>query len=61
MSYRLTPPLSPEGQAEILAALNAPAVDTPERRATFQRARAARFLVQQVARQTGGTFASTRA
>lgn len=48
MSARLTPPLSPEGIAEITAELEAPPADTPERRATFARARAARFLVDQI-------------
>lgn len=61
MSYRQTPPLSKEGQAEILAELNAPAVDAPERRATFARARSTRFLVRQVAKQTGNAFAFGKA
>jgi hypothetical protein len=46
MSTRPTPPLAPEGAAEIVAELNNPPEDTPERRATFNRARAARPLVQ---------------
>ena len=45
MSLRPTPPLSSEGVAEIIAEMAAPPVDSPERRATFERARAARFLV----------------
>jgi hypothetical protein len=48
---RLTPPLSPEGIAEVVAELDAPPADTPERRATFARARAASFLVQQTLAQ----------
>ncbi len=47
MSTRPTPPLSPEGVAEIVAEMNNPPEDTPERRATFDRARAAGRLVQQ--------------
>lgn len=46
MSTRPTPPLSPEGIAEIVAEMNNPPEDTPERRATFERARAASGLVQ---------------
>lgn len=48
MSFRMTPPLSQEGAAEIRAEMEAPPVDSPERRATFDRAHAARFLVRQV-------------
>ncbi len=44
---RLTPPLSPQGVAEVVAELDAPPADTPQRRATFARARAASFLVKQ--------------
>jgi hypothetical protein len=55
MSIRPTPPLSREGQAEIAAELNAPAVDSPERRATFARAHAAAFLVRQVLDQIGSS------
>ncbi|HSU14072.1 hypothetical protein [Longimicrobium sp.] len=44
---RLTPPLSRQGIAEVVAELSAPPSDTPERRATFARARAASFLVRQ--------------
>jgi hypothetical protein len=47
MYPRLTPPLSPEGIAEIAAELDRPPADTRERRATFARARAAAFLVRQ--------------
>lgn len=46
MSTRPTPPLAPEGVAEIIAEMNNPPEDTPERRATFERARAASGLVQ---------------
>lgn len=48
MSIRPTPPLSPEGIAEIVAEMQRPPEDTPERRSTFHRARSAAFLVQQV-------------
>jgi len=47
MEIRPTPPLSSEGMIEVLAELEAPPADTPERRATFARARAAGFLVEQ--------------
>lgn len=46
MSTRPTPPLAPEGNAEIVAEMSNPPEDTPERRATFDRARAAQGLVQ---------------
>jgi hypothetical protein len=46
MSTRPTPPLTPEGIAEIIAEMNNPPQDTPERRATFDRARAALRLVE---------------
>ena len=48
MEIRYTPPLSPEGMEEIVEEMKRPPADTPERRATFSRARAAGFLVQQV-------------
>jgi hypothetical protein len=48
MSTRPTPPLSREGVAEIVAEMQRPPVDSPERRAAFRRARSARFLVEQV-------------
>lgn len=48
MDMRQTPPLSPEGVAEIVAEMSVPPADTPERRATFERARSSRFLVEQV-------------
>jgi hypothetical protein len=54
MSVRLTPPLSPEGIAEVLAEMRRPPADTPERRATFRRARSTRFLVEQVMAATPG-------
>jgi hypothetical protein len=50
---RLTPPLSREGIAEVIAELEALPTDTPQRRDTFARARAASFLVQQTLAQTG--------
>jgi len=52
---RLTPPLSPEGIAEVVAELDAPPAETPERRATFARARASSFLVQQTLAQVMAT------
>ena len=52
MSMRQTPPLSPEGVREIIEEMNNPPADTPERRATFARARSAAFLVEQVIAQT---------
>ena len=36
MSYRRTPPLSPEGSREILEEMAGTPEDTPERRATFE-------------------------
>lgn len=55
MSVRLTPPLSPEGIDEVLAEMRRPPADTPERRATFRRARSTRFLVEQVMAATPGS------
>jgi hypothetical protein len=49
---RLTPPLSREGIAEVIAELEALPADTPQRKATFARARAASFLMQQTFAQT---------
>lgn len=46
MTIRPTPPLSPEGMAEVAAELDAPPADTPERRATFALAKAATPLVE---------------
>jgi len=51
MHTRLTPPLSPEGMAEIAAELDAPPADTPERRRTFELAEKAHFLVEQILEQ----------
>jgi hypothetical protein len=48
MNTRLTPPLTFECMAEIAAELDGPPADTPQRRATFARAREADFLVQQM-------------
>jgi len=47
MRTRETPPLSKEGVAELLTEMNSTPADTPERRATLDRARSARFLVEQ--------------
>jgi hypothetical protein len=48
VSTRPTPPLSREGVDEITTEMANPPADTPERRATLDRARDARFLVEQV-------------
>lgn len=48
--YRRTPPLSPKGVAEIIAEMESPPADTPERRATFERMRQMRG-VRQVSRR----------
>jgi hypothetical protein len=45
MASELTHPLSAAGFAELLREMDAPPADTPERRMTFARARAARPLV----------------
>jgi hypothetical protein len=37
--YRRTPELSPEGTRELLEEMANPPMDTPERRATFERGR----------------------
>lgn len=39
MGMRRTPPLSLEGSREVLEEMKRPPADTPERRATFERAR----------------------
>jgi hypothetical protein len=49
--YRLTPPLTPEGVAEIIAEMEAPPADTPERRATFARAREMAAVRERLARE----------
>lgn len=51
MSTRRTPPLSPEGVREVLEELENGSPDTPERRATFERARAMSFLVERELQQ----------
>ena len=38
MSMRRTPPLSVEGSREVIEEMSRPPADTPERRATFERA-----------------------
>ena len=45
MSTRRTPPLSLEGWKEVMEEVENGSPNTPERQATFERARAARFLV----------------
>jgi hypothetical protein len=44
MSYRRTPPLSPEGSREVLEELANPPKDTPERRETEKLVRFVRAL-----------------
>ena len=39
MGVERTPPLSPEGSREVWEEMRRPPADTPERRATFERAR----------------------
>lgn len=51
MPIQRTPPLSEEGSKEVLRELACPPADTPERRATFERARRAAFLVRRVLEQ----------
>lgn len=46
MHYRRTPELSVEGTREVLDEIENGSPNTPERRATFQRARAMRPLVE---------------
>jgi hypothetical protein len=46
MHPRLTPPLSAQGAHEVAAELRQPPADTPERRQTLARARAAAPFVQ---------------
>jgi len=48
MSKRPASGLTREGVQEILEEMRKPPADTPERRATFARAHAVRFLVDQV-------------
>ena len=45
---RRTPPLSIEGSREVIEEMKRPPPDTPERRATLERARAMRPLVQRL-------------
>lgn len=51
MSYRRTPPLSPEGSREVLEEMSKPPKDTPQRRATEERVR----FVEEVLRRQGDT------
>jgi len=48
MSMRHTPPLSIEGSREVIEEMSRPPADTPERRATLERARAMRPLVRRL-------------
>lgn len=49
--YRMTPPLTPEGAAEIIAEMESPPADTPQRRATFARARAMAAVRERLTRE----------
>ena len=49
MSYRRTPPLSPEGTREVLEEMTKPAEDTPERRAFEKQVR----IMDEVRRRSG--------
>jgi hypothetical protein len=53
MSMRRTPPLSIEGSREVLEEMSNPPADTPERRATFARARQMHPHVQKLFSQAG--------
>ncbi|HEU4560598.1 MAG TPA: hypothetical protein VFS20_22290 [Longimicrobium sp.] len=46
MSMRRTPPLSIKGSREVLEEMSRPPEDTPERRATLDRARALAAVVE---------------
>ncbi len=48
MSMRRTPPLSLEGSREVIEEMRRPPEDTPERRATFVRARQMHPHVQKI-------------
>lgn len=49
MSYRRTPPLSPEGTRELLDEMSRPAEDTPERREFEKQVR----IMEEVRRRSG--------
>lgn len=48
MSMRRTPVLSVEGSREVIEEMSRPPADTPERRATFERAKAMRPFVRRL-------------
>jgi hypothetical protein len=50
MSMRRTPPLSVEGSREVIEEMSRPPADTPERRATFERAREMHKFVEAIFR-----------
>lgn len=50
MSMRRTPPLSIKGSREVIEEMNRPPEDTPERRATLDRARALADVVEEAIR-----------
>lgn len=50
MSMRHTPPLSIQGSQEVLDEMSRPPEDTPERRATFERAEKMHQLVEEALR-----------
>jgi hypothetical protein len=52
MSMRRTPPLSVEGSREVIEEMSKPPADTPERRATFERAKEMHRFVEAVFRST---------
>jgi len=51
MSMRRTPPLSVEGSREVIEEMSRPPADTPERRATFERADKMRPVVDRLLRR----------
>jgi hypothetical protein len=53
MDIRHTPLLSVEGSREVIEEMNRPPEDTPERRATFQRAREMHRFVEAILRAQG--------
>jgi hypothetical protein len=50
MGMRPTPPLSIKGSREVIEEMNRPPEDTPERRATLDRARALADVVEEAIR-----------
>jgi hypothetical protein len=52
MSMRRTPPLSIEGSREVIAEMERPPADTPERRATWKRIRELGDVIEDAIRST---------